>query len=82
MKIKVIDKKKLLIGVCILLFLVVLSNTLARTEEAATDKKPGIASQFISSFKCILTDCGWPAIVIMILPAIAIYIYKKVFSLG
>lgn len=54
----------------------------ARSEEAAAAEDPGIGGQFLDSFLCIFTRCGWPAIIIFILPPIAIWFYKKFFSLG
>jgi len=65
-----------------LLFLALAGTSLAARTAEVVEKKPGVGMQFVNSFTCIFTQCGWPAIVILILPAIAIYIWKKVFSWG
>jgi hypothetical protein len=75
------NKKILLIAILITI-LIASSAVMAqrRTSEAATQEK-SVFAQFGESFVCII-GCGWPAIVILILPPIAIYIWKKVFSWG
>jgi hypothetical protein len=78
-----LDSKRTLILASILIFLLVAGSTLAqrRTRETVGPESPSIAGQFLQSFTCII-GCGWPAIIILILPAVAIYIWKKVFSWG
>ena len=75
--------KKILLIVILLTILIAASAVMAqrRTTEAKVEEK-SVFSQFGQSFVCIITDCGWPAIVILILPPIAIYIWKKVFAWG
>ena len=78
-----LDSKKVLILTTLLIFLLVTSMAFAQRRTATTEPeaKPGIASQFGSSFVCIL-QCGWPAMVLMALPPIAVFIWKKIFSIG
>jgi len=73
-------KRVLLVLALVLIALLVVEGVMAR-KEAPAPKKRGIGGQFLDSFVCIF-KCGWPAIVILILPAVAIYIYKKIFAWG
>jgi hypothetical protein len=77
------NKKSLLLIAIVVCILITASFAFgARRAEEEEAAQPGIAGQFLGSLKCIFTQCGWPAIVLFILPAIAIYIWKKVFSWG
>ena len=51
----------------------------AAKEAAATS--PSIPGQIINAGFCII-DCGPFAILFIILPAIAVFIWKKIFSIG
>lgn len=78
-----IDSKKVVLVSVFLVFLLLVGGVFAqRGDEETSGQKPGLAGRFLDSFVCIFTQCGWPAIVIFILPPIAIYIWKKVFSWG
>ena len=87
MKIKIeLDNRRILILSAVLIFIILGSvvataQRTSRTQQNPT-KQPNIAVQFGSSFACMITQCGWPALVFLILPAIAVYIWKKVFSVG
>ncbi len=77
------DSKKVLALTIVFLFLIISTYaSAARPQEAQTQQKPSLAMQFVNSFTCMVTQCGWPAIVFIVLPAIAVYIWKKVFSWG
>ncbi len=78
MKFKFDSKKAVFVS--LLVFLVIAGSAFAAEDNA--QGQPSIAGEFLDSFVCIFTQCGWPAIVIFILPPIAIYIWKKVFSWG
>ena len=80
-----IDSKKVFAISILLIFLLVTSVTYGQrrvVESAKTQESPSIATQFGGSFVCLISQCGWPSIVFLILPAIAVYIWKKVFSVG
>jgi hypothetical protein len=53
----------------------------SRTADAPAKKDSGVGGQFLQSFTCIFTQCGWPAIIILILPVFGMWVYKKYFSL-
>ncbi|MFH1424098.1 MAG: hypothetical protein ABIG20_00270 [archaeon] len=75
-------KTKALIIVGFIVLLIAADAVLAAAREETTpqQKEGGIASQFLGSLKCIFTECGWPAIIIFILPPIAMWVWKKFFS--
>lgn len=80
-----LDAKRTLILSALLVFLLVSSLTYGaarRTAAKAQPEQPSIAAQFGNSFMCIFSQCGWPAIVFLILPALAIWFWKKYISLG
>ena len=80
------DKKRILILSAVLIFLLVSGVTVGqrtrRGAEPPPSEQPNIAVQFGTSFACMITQCGWPALVFLILPAIAVYFWKKFFSWG
>ncbi len=79
-----LDAKKVFVISVLLIFLLVTSVTYGQRRSVQTEKQesPSIASQFSGSFVCLISQCGWPAIVFLILPAVAVFIWKKFFSLG
>ena len=58
------------------------SSVVVLAKEVEAGGKVSLKMQFWNSLKCIFTQCGWPAIIIIIIPALAVYIWKKLFSLG
>ncbi len=82
------DKKRILILSTVLIFLLLSSvmvmaqRSSRRSQEAGPTEQPNIAVQFGGSFVCMISQCGWPALVMLILPAIAVYVWKKFFSWG
>ncbi len=81
------DKKRILILSTVLIFLLVstvvtLGARAPRGAQANPTEQPNIAVQFGGSFVCMISQCGWPALVMLILPAIAVYVWKKFFSWG
>ena len=80
-----LDSKRTIVLSALLVFLVISSFVLAATRGTAakqTQESPSIAAQFGNSFVCIFTQCGWPSIVFLILPAVAVFFWKKYISLG
>ncbi len=82
------NKTRLAILSVVLVFLLVVSITVeaqrTTSRKAATgpEQQPSIAEQFGGSFACMITQCGWPALIFMVLPALAVYVWKKFFSWG
>ncbi|HIJ98355.1 TPA: hypothetical protein H1005_00215 [archaeon] len=80
------NKTRILILSVVLVFLLVSGITVAqrtrRTAEAPPTEQPNIAAQFGTSFVCMISQCGWPALVFLILPAVAVFVWKKFFSWG
>lgn len=78
------QKAKVVLIASILIFLLIVGSSFARkkADDDEPVEKPGVAMQFVQSFSCILTQCGWPAIVLLILPAVAVFVWKKFFSWG
>lgn len=80
-----LDSKKVLVISILLVFLLITSITFGQrrsVQKTEEQQAPSIAAQFGGSFVCLISQCGWPAIIFLILPAIAVYIWKKVFSVG
>ena len=78
-----LNSTRILILSGVLIFLLVAGFTQAqRTRTPTPEEQPGIAVQFVSGFVCMFTQCGWPALVLLVLPAIAVYVWKKYISLG
>ena len=75
------NRRKVL-AIAILLCILITASTALGARQEEPEEQPGLAAQFMGSFTCMMTQCGWPAIILFILPAIAIYIWKKVFSWG
>lgn len=78
MNFKINSKKAVLVSIFLVALILVGS---AFAEEDGGEPSRGIGGQFLDSFVCIFTQCGWPAIIIFLLPAVAVYIWKKFFSL-
>ncbi len=78
------NRTRILILSAVLIFLLVSGFTVAqrRTREAPPTEQPSIAVQFGSSFVCMISQCGWPALVFLVLPAVAVFVWKKYISLG
>ncbi|MAF89203.1 MAG: hypothetical protein QF775_02755 [archaeon] len=79
------EKTKFML-VATLVIMLVLSAAIearsSRTADApAKQDSGGVGGQFLQSFTCIFTQCGWPAIIILILPVFGMWVYKKYFSL-
>ena len=80
-----LDSTKVVFISVLLVFLLITSVTFAQRRGAQAAKEtesPSIASQFGGSFVCLISQCGWPAIIFLILPAIAVFFWKKYISLG
>ena len=79
-----LDSTKVVFISILLVFLLITSVTFAqrRSVQPTEDQSPSIASQFGGSFVCLISQCGWPAIIFLILPAIAVFFWKKYISLG
>lgn len=83
-----IDSKRILLVSAVLIFLVIVGTGTAATAKTTakktseTTQNPGLLGQFSSGFVCMIMQCGWPSLVLLILPAVAIWIWKKFFSLG
>jgi len=73
--------KKAILVIALVLLLLTAAAVNARTKKKV-EEKPGVAKQFLDSVLCIFTQCGWPAIILFILPPVAIFVYKKFFSWG
>ena len=88
MKISIeLDKKRIIVLSAVLMFLLVVSVVTvdaqkSRRTQQQPQESPSIAAQFGGSFVCMISQCGWPALVFLILPAIAVFIWKKIFSVG
>lgn len=76
------NKKTAILCIALILLLLTATAVSAATKRTVKEEKPGVAKQFLNSLLCIFTQCGWPAIIIFILPPVAIFVYKKFFSWG
>jgi len=61
--------------------LLLASVSLAAAAKKAVVADPSILDQFIGAGGCML-GCGPIAILFIILPVVAVYIWKKLFSIG
>jgi hypothetical protein len=76
------NKKLLLILTVLIVSLLLFSAVYAaRKTESAVAEKKGIGGQFLDGIWCTL-KCGWPAWILLVLPPVAIYFYKRFFSWG
>ncbi len=79
MKIR-INSKRVISVAAVLLMLITLGTALGArrtTDQPVTEESPGLAMQFGQSFACMFTECGWPTIIILVLPAIAVWFYTR-----
>jgi|ETN01SMinimDraft_4_1059930.scaffolds.fasta_scaffold26675_2 hypothetical protein len=77
-------KAAILITILIVSLMVVSTVYAAReTREAASSKveSKGVGGQFIDGTVCLF-KCGWPAWILLILPPVAIWFYKRFISWG